>query len=68
MCLLQQGIGGELLLYVDDMSISSKNRFTIDKLKKQMSFEFEMKDFGEAKMVLGMEIERDQKSSKVCLT
>ena len=35
--------------------------------KKNLSFEFEMKDHGEAKKVLGMEIERDQKSDKVCL-
>ena len=40
----------------------------IDKLKKQLSFEFEMKDLGEAKKVLGKEIERDQKNSNTCLT
>jgi len=57
--------GGEhifLLSYVDDMLIA------IDKLKKQLSFEFEMKDLGEAKKVLGKEIERDQKNSNTCLT
>ena len=63
--------GGEyiyLLLYVNDMLIASKSRSAIDKLKKDFSSEFEMKDFGEAKKVLGMEIERDQKSGKVSLT
>ena len=63
--------GGEyiyLLLYVNDMLIASKSRSTIDKLKKDLSFEFEMKDLGEAKKVLGMEIERDRKDSKVSLT
>jgi len=63
--------GGEyiyLLLYVDDMLVASKSRFTINKLKKELSSEFEMKDFGEVKKVLGMEIERDQKSGKVSLT
>ena len=52
--------GGEyidLLLYVDDMLIASKNKSAIDKLKKDLSSEFEMKDVGEAKKVLGMEIE-----------
>jgi len=44
-------------LYVDDVLIASKNIFTIDKLKKDLSSEFEMKDLGEAKKVLGMEIE-----------
>jgi len=40
--------GGEyiyLLLQVDDILIASKSRSTIDKLKKNLSFEFEMKDW-----------------------
>ena len=45
-----------LLLYVNDMLIISKSRSVIDKLKKDLSFEFEMKDLGEAKKVLGMKI------------
>ena len=56
--------GGEyiyLLLYVDDMLIASMSRYTIDELKIDLSFEFEMKDLGERKKVLGMEIKRDQK-------
>jgi len=57
-----------LLLYVDDMLIASKSRSAIDKLKKDLSFEFEMKDLGEAKKVLGMEIERDRRSGKMSLT
>jgi len=35
-----------LLLYVDDMLITSKTRSTIDKLKEDLSSEFEMKDLG----------------------
>ena len=49
------------------MFIASKSRSAIGKLKKQLSFKFEMKDLGKAKMVLGMEIERNQKNGKVCL-
>ena len=49
-----------LSLYVDDLLIASKSRSLIDKLKKQLSFEFEMKDLGEAKNVLGMKIEKDR--------
>ena len=63
--------GGEyiyLLLYVDDILIASKSRFVIDKLKKDLSSEFEMKDLGETKKVLGMKIERDRRSGKVSLT
>jgi len=44
---------------VKDMLIASKSRSTIDKLKKQLSSEFEMKDLEEANKVLDMEIERD---------
>ena len=57
-----------LLLYVDDMLITSKSKSAIDKLKKDLSSEFEMKTLGEAKKVLGMEIERDRRSDKVSLT
>jgi len=48
-----------LLLYVDDMLIVSKSISAIDKLKKDLSSEFEMKNLGKAKKVLDMEIERD---------
>jgi len=51
-----------LLLYVDDMLIVFKSRYIIDKLKKDLSSKFEMKDLGEAKKVLGMEIEGDRES------
>jgi len=55
-------LGGEyiyLLLYVNDMLIASKSISATDKLKKDLSFKFEVKDLGEVKKVLGMEIERD---------
>ena len=45
-----------LLLYVDDILITSKNWSIIDKLKKDLSSTSEMKDLGEAKKMLGMEI------------
>jgi len=51
------------LLYVDDMLIAFKSKSTIDKLKKDLSSELEMNDLGEAKKVLGMEIEREQKAT-----
>ena len=56
-----------LLLYVNNMLITSKNRSSIDKLKVQLSSELEMKELGEAKKILGMKIERDLKE-KVSLT
>ena len=56
-----------LLLYVDDMLIASKSQNEIDKLKAQLNQEFEMKDLGEAKKILGMEISRDRPRGKLCL-
>ncbi|KAG8503054.1 hypothetical protein CXB51_000810 [Gossypium anomalum] len=56
-----------LLLYVDDMLIASKSQKEIDKLKAQLNEEFEMKDLGEAKKILGMEISRDRQRGKLCL-
>ena len=49
------------------MLIASKSRSTINRSKKQLSFEFEMNDLGEANKVFGMEIERDNDSCKARL-
>ncbi|KAM1959838.1 hypothetical protein ACFX15_005064 [Malus domestica] len=64
---LQDGSFIYLLIYVDDMLIASKNVEEIEKLKKQMKNEFEMKDLGEAKKILGMEITRDREKGLVSL-
>ncbi|GKD99518.1 transposable element [Tanacetum coccineum] len=56
------------LLYVDDMLIASQSLDEIEKLKTRLKSEFEMKDLGEAKMILGIEIVRDRKLRKLCLT
>jgi len=50
-----------LLLYVDNMLIASKSISAIDKLKKDLSFEFEMKDLGEAKKVLAWKLSETEK-------
>ena len=57
-----------LLLYFDDMLIASRNQGEICILKAQLSKEFKMKDLGEAKKILGMEIVRDRQRSTLCLT
>lgn len=49
-----------LLLYVDDMLIAAKNKEEIQKVKVQLRREFEMKDLGSARRILGMEILRDR--------
>ena len=45
-----------LLLYVDDMQVACKNKAETERLKTQLSSEFEMKDLGEAKKILGIDI------------
>ncbi|KAG8472564.1 hypothetical protein CXB51_034519 [Gossypium anomalum] len=57
-----------LLLYVDDMLIAAKDKGEIRKVKAQLSEEFEMKDLGPAKKILGMETFRDRKASKLYLS
>jgi hypothetical protein len=54
------------LLYVDDMLIAAKDKSEIAKLKAQLNLEFEMKDLGAAKKIIGVEIIRDRKL--VCYT
>ena len=44
------------------MLIASNNRDEIERLKKQLAYEFEMKDLGDAHRILGMEIRRDKKN------
>ncbi|GJR17981.1 putative ribonuclease H-like domain-containing protein [Tanacetum coccineum] len=65
---LQDGSFLYLLLYVDYMLIASQSLDEIETLKTRLKSEFEMKDLGEAKMILGMEIVRDRKLRKLCLT
>ncbi|KAD7117790.1 hypothetical protein E3N88_05058 [Mikania micrantha] len=57
-----------LLLYVDDMLIAGSDMKEINKLKKQMSEKFEMKDLGAAKQILGMSIFRNSKDGSLTLS
>jgi len=65
---LEDGSYIYLLLYVDDMLIAAKSEVEIDRLKAQLSKEFEMKDLGEAKKILSMEINRDREREKLWLS
>ncbi|GKB47171.1 retrovirus-related pol polyprotein from transposon TNT 1-94, partial [Tanacetum coccineum] len=49
-----------LLLYVDDMLVAGSDMAEIKKIKRHLSQEFEMKDLGPAKQILGMSIIRDK--------
>ena len=50
------------------MLIAAKDKDEIRKVKNQLSKEFEMKDLGAAKKILGMEILRNRKASKLYLS
>ena len=57
-----------LLLYVDDMLIAARNKAEISMLKTQLGKEFEMKDLGAAKKILGMEIHRERHCGRLCVS
>lgn len=57
-----------LLLYVDDMLIVGRNSSRIDRLKKQLSKSFAMKDLGPAKKILGIRICRDRVNKKLYIS
>ncbi|KAH9723672.1 hypothetical protein KPL70_007193 [Citrus sinensis] len=70
-CVYYKEISGDmvyLILYVDDMLIASKSMEHINFLKQQLKGEFEMKDLGPAKKILGMQLIRDWKSGTFFLT
>ncbi|KAK9080130.1 hypothetical protein SSX86_001805 [Deinandra increscens subsp. villosa] len=49
-----------LLLYVDDMLIAGKDLSVIKDIISMLSQEFDMKELGDAKKIIGMEIERNR--------
>ena len=50
-----------LVIYVDDMVITGNNAQKIDKLKSQLFQEVEMKDLGQLKYFLGIEVLRSKR-------
>ncbi|KAL5579868.1 hypothetical protein UlMin_012310 [Ulmus minor] len=56
-----------LLLYVDDMLLISDSAEEIKSLKHKLSSEFDMKDIGKARRILGMEIIRNRISRVLSL-
>ena len=57
-----------LLLYVDDMSIVERDTNKIEKLKRERSQFFAMKDLGPAKQIFGMKITKGRVSKKLWLS
>ncbi|KAL2231326.1 UNVERIFIED_CONTAM: Retrovirus-related Pol polyprotein from transposon TNT 1-94 [Sesamum indicum] len=56
-----------LVLYVDDMLITSPSLNLIESLQKDLSNNFEMKNLGDAKNILGMDIHRNRKRFSILL-
>ena len=57
-----------LLLYVDDILMASSSKDEIVKFKEKLNGEFEMKDLGPAKRVLGIDILRNRDKGKLFLS
>nr|GEZ09809.1 zinc finger, CCHC-type [Tanacetum cinerariifolium] len=55
------GLGVIICLYVDDMLILGTDQNQVDKTKKFLSLRFSMKDMGEADVILGIKIRRENK-------
>ncbi|GKF18139.1 zinc finger, CCHC-type containing protein [Tanacetum coccineum] len=55
------GKGVIICLYVDDMLIFGTDQNQVDKTKKFLSSKFSMKDIGEADVILGIKIKRENK-------
>ena len=53
---------------MDDMLIAARNKTHVQKLKAQLKKEFDMKDIGEAKKIIGIEITQDRGSSRYWLS
>ena len=57
-----------LLIYVDDMLIMGNDLNKISKLKEVLNGEFEMKDMGAARKILGIDILRDRRNHMLILS
>ena len=57
-----------LVLYVDDMLILAKEQSDVDICKDLLGTAFKMKDIGQAKRILGMDIHRDLKTRRLWLS
>jgi hypothetical protein len=57
-----------LLVYVDDILVAGSQLSAVTEVKEQLGRVFDLRDLGEARMFLGMEIERDRGMRTLRLT
>ena len=57
-----------VLVYVDDLIICGDSRSEIEKFKSDISKKFNMKDLGDLKRILGMEVKRDREARTLEIT
>lgn len=57
-----------LLLYVDDILIACKQRSEIEALRLLLNSEFDMKNLGHAKKILGTKIMRNRREGTIFLS
>ena len=55
-----------LLVYVDDILIASDNKAVVEELKVMLDQKFKLKDLGELKYVLGLEVARSTQCINLC--
>ena len=55
-----------LLVYVDDVLISSDNKAVVEELKVMLDQKFKLKNLGELKYVLGLEVARSTQCINLC--
>ena len=67
-CKLHDGSIIYFLLEVDDMLIASKSKMKIKNLKTQSNQQFKMKELGETKKILSIEVCKDKIKGKFSLT
>jgi len=70
-CVYVRCKGGQVLviaLYVDDLLIACSDQETLDSTKRELSNRFKMKDLGESRIILGMDICRDHKAGTLSVS
>lgn len=57
-----------LAVYVDDLILFTSSSKTKEQIKNHIFTKFEMKDLGEVKYCLGLEVHRDRKNGSLCIS